>query len=129
MSHFDIRGDWSSLLFVTYNSKSLVFTFLIFIQNAPLPLSFLVPPQTFSPSRQTWFVLFFQYLGDIDDIDDNDDNDDDGNHDDNDENHDNDDDDGDGVDIAKHLRLSSSLSRSCLVSCFSTYFEQDDVVK
>ena len=37
-------------------------------------------------------------------------------------------DDGDGfdngidVDIGKHLRLSSSLSRSCLVSCFSTYF-------
>ena len=26
------------------------------------------------------------------------------------------------VDIGKHLRLSSSLSRSCLVSCFSTYF-------
>ena len=50
---------------------------------------------------------------DDDDDDDGDDNDDSGNH---------DDDDGDGVDIAKHLRLSSSLSRSCLVSCFSTYF-------
>ena len=73
------------------------------------------------------FVPFIQYLGDIED---NDDNDDEGNHDDNDDDDDNegnhDDDDGDGVDIEKHLRLSSSLSRSCLVSCFSTYFEQDD---
>ena len=93
---------------------------MIYIQNAPLPLSFLVPPQTSSPSRQTWFVPFVQYLGDIDDNDDNDDND--GNHDDDDDDGNHDNDDGDGVDIEKHLRLSSSLSRSCLVSCFSTYF-------